>query len=111
MRKKNTNEILLEDSHGGILKKRVLVRKNEVQSNLIFMNEAYLDPGKKLEAHKHLDMEEIFYILEGSGILTVGDENENINNGDVIVVPLNHPHCIENTGRNTIKFLTIAIKV
>lgn len=66
-----------------------------------------IPPKTKLEPHKHIDNEEIIYIIEGfgkvyidSGINTV----EDIEVGTVIVVPKNADHFIENESKNVMRW-------
>ncbi len=37
-------------------------------------------------------------ILEGQGLMTVGEEAEVVENGDVVFIPSNSPHGLKNTG-------------
>lgn len=110
MEKINIEEMPLEDSksHPGVLKKRTLLKD---KGSLVSSSEAYLGPGKKVDAHEHEDMEEMFYILEGSGIARVGSEEEAIKKGDVIFIPINNPHALENTGNDVLRFITIGLRV
>jgi mannose-6-phosphate isomerase-like protein (cupin superfamily) len=111
MKKINIDEIPLEDSHGGVQKKKVLVRKEDNVGKLIFLNEVYLEPGKEFPLHDHLDLEEVFYIVEGNGIMKVGPEEEPVKEGDRIIVNVNEAHSMKNTGDKTIKFIAIGIRV
>jgi mannose-6-phosphate isomerase-like protein (cupin superfamily) len=58
--------------------------------------------------HKHDDTEQIFYILEGTGVLTIGDERQQftVNPGDVVRIPLSTFHSVK-AGENTLKYLCI----
>lgn len=110
MNKENIENLPLEDSksHPGALTKKALIKN---KGNLISISEAYMNPGKKVDAHEHKDMEESFYILEGNGIIRVDEEEEILKKGDVIFIPINHPHAIENTGKDVLKFITVGVKV
>ena len=50
---------------------------------------------------------EIFYILEGTGILHVEDESHHLEKDDSAYVPSNSKQFIENVGANDLKFLCI----
>ena len=65
-----------------------------------------LGPGKKSKLHK-ISSSEIFYILEGSGILYVNDESHHLEKDDSAYVPPNSKQFIENVGINDLKFLCI----
>lgn len=47
-----------------------------------------LEPGGAPPLHKHDDTEQVFYVLSGEGVLTIGKDGEtqSIRDGDVIVI-------------------------
>ena len=65
-----------------------------------------LESGKKSKLHK-MSSSEIFYILEGTGILHVDDESHHLEKDDSAYVPSNSKQFIENVGTNDLKFLCI----
>lgn len=65
-----------------------------------------LEPGKKSKIHK-MSSSEIFYILEGSGIIHVNDEIHHLEKDDSSYVPPNSKQFIENVGTSDLKFLCI----
>ena len=58
--------------------------------------EATLPPGGSTEPHYHPVTEEIYYILEGSGRMRIGDETRDVVPGDGIAIPPGAPHQITN---------------
>ena len=69
--------------------------------------EEILPPGKTVPRHHHEVLEEIYYILSGSGEMTVGDETKNVGSGDAIFIPKNHVHSLTNTGDKEMKLLLV----
>jgi len=67
--------------------------------------EARLAPGGRTTPHYHPLTEEIYYILEGSGRMTIGDETRDMGSGDAIAIPPGAVHTITNTGTSLLKFL------
>jgi mannose-6-phosphate isomerase-like protein (cupin superfamily) len=65
-----------------------------------------LESGKKSKLHK-IKSSEIFYILEGVGILHVNDESHHVEKDDSVYVPPNSKQFIENVGTGDLKFLCI----
>ena len=65
-----------------------------------------LESGKKSKLHK-MSSSEIFYILEGKGILHVDDESHHLEKDDSAYVSPNSKQFIENVGTNDLKFLCI----
>ena len=67
--------------------------------------EARLQPGGRTTPHYHPLTEEIYYVLEGTGRMRIGQEMRNVGSGDAIAIPPGAVHTIENTGAVTLKFL------
>ena len=65
-----------------------------------------LESGKKSKFHK-MKSSEIYYILEGSGILHINDEFYHLEKDDSVYVPPNSKQFIENAGAGDLKFLCI----
>ena len=67
---------------------------------------ATLKPGDKSKPHK-LKTSEVYYILEGKGLMHIDDESEKVRAGQTIYIPPNSKQWIENTGKSDLKFLCI----
>ena len=65
-----------------------------------------LEKGKKSQLHK-MKSSEIYYILEGDGILHVDDDKYQVSADDSIYIPPMAKQFIENTGNSKLKFLCI----
>lgn len=65
-----------------------------------------LEKGKKSQLHK-MKSSEIYYILEGDGILHIDDDKHKVSADDSIYVPPMAKQFIENTGDAKLKFLCI----
>jgi mannose-6-phosphate isomerase-like protein (cupin superfamily) len=62
-------------------------------------------PGASTAPHYHPQTEEIYYILEGQGRMTIGQEVRDVIVGDAIAIPPGEVHTIHNTGATMLKFL------
>ncbi len=96
-RKRSLRDIPLEPTRHGALK-RVLIRHEEVSTHLMFLNEVYVSPGESVASHMHADMEEVFYFLDGEGMMQIEGEVQPVTRGDRVIVPMKTVHVIENTG-------------
>ncbi len=67
---------------------------------------ASLKPGGTSLRHK-LSVSEVYYILEGEGVMHVGDESREVAAGQAIYIPPHSVQHIRNTGRGDLKFLCI----
>jgi mannose-6-phosphate isomerase-like protein (cupin superfamily) len=67
--------------------------------------EARLAVGAATIPHHHAVTEEIYYILAGSGDMTLGEETRAVGPGDAIAIPPGLRHTIRNTGPVELVFL------
>ena len=67
--------------------------------------EAIIPVGSETILHKHKISEEIYYIIEGIGFMTLEDEVFDVKEGDTLFIPLGVKHGIKNTGNSPLKIL------
>jgi mannose-6-phosphate isomerase-like protein (cupin superfamily) len=68
-----------------------------------------LNPGQAPPLHRHDDTEQIFYILEGAGILNIGGPRKKfpVRAGDVVRIPRKTLHSIRCTGKVPLRYLAV----
>lgn len=62
---------------------------------------------KEVKLHKHADHSEHVLILDGSGSMTLGDENLTLEKGLMIYIPKGTPHSVAVTSKSPLKVLSI----
>jgi len=67
--------------------------------------EAIVAPGSSTILHKHHKSEEIYHIIEGVGVMTLGNEETEIRTGDTLCIPPGTEHRVKNTGEKPLKIL------
>jgi mannose-6-phosphate isomerase-like protein (cupin superfamily) len=67
---------------------------------------AYVSPGESSLPHK-LAGSEVYYILEGAGLMHVNGETSEVRAGCAVYVPPHATQYIQNTGTTDLKFLCI----
>jgi len=96
--------------HGG---EGVIVRRSmfRMESKLPIRMEVWeLAPGVSEGGHTHDgkdELEEIYYFLEGQGVMSVEGEDVSIEAGDSIMVPPGVDHGFRNTGEGILKLVLI----
>lgn len=53
-----------------------------------------MEPGEKVPSHK-TPVNVLFQVIEGKGLITIGDETQIVEAGDIVVSPLEIPHALE----------------
>jgi quercetin dioxygenase-like cupin family protein len=76
---------------------RWLVTSKNVGSEHSVFGLTIFPPGAKHDIHRHPNAEEVEYIVSGSGVAQVGDENVEIAAGELVFVPTNEYHGFHNT--------------
>lgn len=69
--------------------------------------ESLVEPGQATEAHWHGEAQEVYYILEGSGIMRLGEDSLEVAAGNAILIEPGTVHAIKNTGRGALRVLCI----
>lgn len=78
-----------------------LVQHNAKQS----LAEASIPVGGKTQLHRHAVSEELYYVVAGQGEMTLGDASFTIVVGNTVCIPPGTPHCVENTGEQSLVML------
>ncbi|NPA24867.1 MAG: cupin domain-containing protein [Deltaproteobacteria bacterium] len=65
-----------------------------------------LQPGEQLIRHM-TPVDVIFYVLEGTGVVEVGDEQQEVGPDSLIESPAKIPHCWYNRSESPLRFLVI----
>lgn len=68
---------------------------------------AVLKPGETSLWHRLKTAYEVYYILEGQGIMFIDDELQKVSSGQTIYIPPNAQQRIRNTGTSDLKFICI----
>jgi mannose-6-phosphate isomerase-like protein (cupin superfamily) len=66
-----------------------------------------MQPGGIQKMHSH-GPEQMYYVLEGEGVIIVGNETEIVGAGDCIFIPSNAPHGLENKGMFLLRYFSAA---
>jgi mannose-6-phosphate isomerase-like protein (cupin superfamily) len=66
-----------------------------------------VDPGGEQKTHSH-PPEQVYFILEGSGVMSIGTETQAVGAGDCVFIPADTPHGIRNEGRALLRYFTAA---
>jgi mannose-6-phosphate isomerase-like protein (cupin superfamily) len=92
-------------AHGGAIAQMILDRR--ILKEIGFLAIATLAPGKKIEAHVD-PMEEIYFVLSGSGEMGVDDATHQIGPGDATWIPTGSIHSLLNNGGEDLVILVVA---
>lgn len=96
---------VIETPHGSEI--RPLIDRTTSPVELCSLAEEVLPVGASVGRHHHTETEEVYYILEGSGRMTVGAETREVGAGDAVYIPRGATHTLENTGAEPLTLLLV----
>ena len=64
-------------------------------------------PGQSQPIHEHPAQDKFYFVLEGTGIFTVGGDARACAAGELILCPAGVPHGVENASEGLLTFLTV----
>lgn len=96
---------VINTPHGSEI--RPLIDRTTSDIELCSLAEEILPAGAAVGRHHHLLTEEIYYILQGRGRMTVGSEAREVSAGDAVFIPLKQAHTLENTGDEPMRLLLV----
>ena len=74
-----------------------------------YVDHVLLPPAASIGRHRHAGVEEIYYVMEGEGVVRVNDESAPIRKGDAVPVLLEDVHSIENTSGGDLELMVVGM--
>jgi mannose-6-phosphate isomerase-like protein (cupin superfamily) len=88
------------------------MKKNSLfDSPHLFYDTYCLLPAQAQKIHAHEGSDKVYYVLRGTGRFTVGDEEEDLDEGHAVIARAGVPHGVRNeTDENLVLLVTMAPK-
>ena len=80
---------------------------DDFDSGLHFLHELVLDPGTVIGEHTHENEEEIYFMVEGTGRMTVDGEVVDMKAGDAVLTKSMSTHSFVATGDSPVKLVIV----
>ncbi len=106
--KKSCESIKKEKAHGGSGSRKLYIQDNEF-GTIQGMTYGWLPIGNKYAWHNHEDIDEVMYVIKGSGIVKDEDGEYEYKSGDTFMYPANVFHEICNNGDIESEYVFIRI--
>jgi mannose-6-phosphate isomerase-like protein (cupin superfamily) len=87
--------------------KKEMLKKVPLNTDKLVFNTYFLEPRQLLNLHKHPATDELFYIVEGRGQFTVGNEQIMVDSGSTVYGPANVSHGLVNSGNKEIVMISV----
>jgi mannose-6-phosphate isomerase-like protein (cupin superfamily) len=94
------------DHFGGALSKPLVNPENADTRHLDYRISMY-QPMANVKLHKHKVQEQVYHVLDGEGLMQIGDKTQVVRKHDVIYLPPGIEHSIQNSGLVDLVFLVV----
>lgn len=84
-----------------------LCRPDIVEAEKLLLVRVHMPPGQAHQFHRHPEMEEIIYVLEGTAEQWVDRDKKLLRPGEMAHIPMDMVHGTYNAGPDTLRFLAI----
>lgn len=76
-------------------------------SKALTMGQTTIHPGCRTTGHAHADREEVYFVIQGKGLMIVGEDRCEIGPGDAVYVPHGEFHATHNTGNTVLDYIWV----
>lgn len=104
------NQISTTLAHNQV-KRKQMIKPGDLKSKIQTVNYAWLEAGESFEPHKHNDCEELYFFLQGKGLMKINENEFEVKKNDFIVVEKNEWHSLKNPYKTKLVFFTIRILI
>jgi quercetin dioxygenase-like cupin family protein len=99
-------EVLLEIGEDVGVTWRTLTSADRTPTRTLTSGVCEIEPGCALDLHRHPPLE-LYYFLEGTGVVRLGDREQRVGPGTTIAIPGDVPHAIRNDGTSLLKLFYV----
>jgi quercetin dioxygenase-like cupin family protein len=84
------------------------MKKNGVFETERFFCDTYcFEPGQSQSRHTHAQEDKIYYVVEGRGLFTVGEEERELGPGEIALAPAGQNHGVTNRSQQRLVTLVL----
>lgn len=77
------------------------------QGEFVYAGLNAFEPGQEHAAHVHEGQDKLYYVVDGVGEVTVGDQTRSFSAGDLALAPAGTPHALRNPGPGRLVVLVV----
>ncbi len=108
----NWRDVEERPARGGLLVRRVFdAGAGGFESSFSFAQYNRIPPGEANEPHLHEDIEKVYYVIQGAGLVRCGAEEARVAAGDFFFLPVRVEHSVANVGIDELQMVVFAANV
>jgi mannose-6-phosphate isomerase-like protein (cupin superfamily) len=93
----------------GAIQFRHAFKPNEFSTTCRLCATLLIPPGATIGSHAHVNEDELYVVLAGTGLLDDGSTKTRINSGDAVLTGRGDSHAVINDGSTTLEILAVII--
>lgn len=83
----------------------ILLQQGDISDAKLAITWVDVAPGSSQKPHRHAP-EQIYVIIKGKGLMQVGEEKQDVADGDLIYIPPDMVHSIENISDEMLTYIS-----
>lgn len=84
-----------------------LKKTNLFDTPRLFCDVYGLEPGQAQTGHTHAGADKVYFVLEGTGVFQVGDDERTLGPGHAVLAPAGAGHAVRNPGPARLALLVV----
>ncbi|GBD25813.1 Oxalate-binding protein [bacterium HR30] len=84
-----------------------LCKTNLFETERMFCDVYGFEPGQTQSGHVHEGSDKVYYVVQGEGAFSVGEEERTLGVGHAVFVPAGSVHAVRNVGAGRLVVLVI----
>lgn len=86
----------------------ILLQSGDTPTDNLSIARVAVEPGSHQKPHHHVP-EQAYIIVRGSGRIQVGPEIADVQEGDLVYIPSNVEHAVENAGPDNLVYISVTV--
>ena len=86
----------------------ILLQSGDTSTDNLAIAWVMVEPGAAQQPHHHVP-EQAYVVVSGQGRIKVGSNIANVMSGDLVYVPSNAEHAVENVGTERLIYVSVAV--
>lgn len=78
-----------------------------LRGGYVFAGLNCFEPGQEHALHTHAGQDKLYYVVEGQGIVRIGEDQTRIAAGDLVLANADEPHSLRNPGPGRLVVMAI----
>jgi mannose-6-phosphate isomerase-like protein (cupin superfamily) len=84
-----------------------MTKNNLFTTDRLFCDVYCFEPGQEQKAHSHAGSDKVYYVLAGTAVIRIGDEEREAGAGTAALAPSEMPHAVRNPGPDRLMLLVL----